>query len=431
MQLGDIMNKKQIAVYEKRGYENASFATGYSREKADMCIKRIYEIYRKKLLEDGYYGYGENRKVPDSIEEDEKINYIDLIKDVDFTDKRSPFFKDLNKEELNFMEKYVIYGKHLLQEGKINERCVYTKETDAYKDLCRNIVGQQEMKETLCKLGAVFSYSQKRRLYDLNTAEIHKVFAFIGPPGTAKTTAARYFARMMSEEGVLSGHRIAYVTGTQLKAKYVGQTAAKVHDIFMDNDIIIIDEAYSLVNYNETSRTDSFSQEALAQLCIEVEDHSHDKLIIFAGYGGDIDDKHNKMKKFLDENPGISSRITFTVNFSSYNEYEMLDIFELLARNANYRLEEGWREILVEFFKERINAPNFGNGREARRLLEHSMSIAAQKYIEWERSLPQFANEGEREKEEVDRLTMLTCDDLKLAVKEFLYAESVIRGRED
>ena len=47
------MNKKQIAVYEKRGYENASFATGYSREKADMCIKRIYEIYRKKLLEDG------------------------------------------------------------------------------------------------------------------------------------------------------------------------------------------------------------------------------------------------------------------------------------------------------------------------------------------------------------------------------------------
>lgn len=425
------MNKKQIAVYEKRGYENASFATGYSREKADMCIKRIYEIYRKKLLEDGYYGYGENRKVPDSIEEDEKINYIDLIKDVDFTDKRSPFFKDLNKEELNFMEKYVIYGKHLLQEGKINERCVYTKETDAYKDLCRNIVGQQEMKETLCKLGAVFSYSQKRRLYDLNTAEIHKVFAFIGPPGTAKTTAARYFARMMSEEGVLSGHRIAYVTGTQLKAKYVGQTAAKVHDIFMDNDIIIIDEAYSLVNYNETSRTDSFSQEALAQLCIEVEDHSHDKLIIFAGYGGDIDDKHNKMKKFLDENPGISSRITFTVNFSSYNEYEMLDIFELLARNANYRLEEGWRDILVEFFKERIKAPNFGNGREARRLLEHSMSIAAQKYIEWERSLPQFASEGEREKEEVDRLTMLTCDDLKLAVKEFLYAESVIRGRED
>ena len=186
------MNKKQIAVYEKRGYDNASFATGYSKEKADLCVRKIYETYRKKLKEDGYYGYGESFSAPESIEDDEKINYIDLIKDVDFTDRRSIFFKELDAEELNFMEKYVIYGKHLLQAGKIDERCVYTKETDAYKDLCENIVGQQEMKETLCKLGAVFSYTQKRKLYDLNTADIHKVFAFIGPPGTAKTTSARY-----------------------------------------------------------------------------------------------------------------------------------------------------------------------------------------------------------------------------------------------
>lgn len=425
------MNKKQIEIYEKRGYDNATFATGYTKEKADACKKKIYNVYRMQLIEDGYYGYGETQFIPSTLEEDKKINYIDLIKDVDLTDRRSIFLKALDVEELNFMQNYIIYGKHLLKSGKIDERCIYTKETEAYKDLCKNIIGQKEMKETLCKLGAVFSYSAKRKHYDLNTADIHKVFAFIGPPGTAKTTSARYFARMMSEEGVLSGHRIAYITGTQLKAKYVGQTAAKVHDIFMDNDIIIIDEAYSLVNYNETTRTDSFAQEALAQLCIEVEDHSHDKLIIFAGYGGDIDEKNNKMKRFLDENPGISSRITFTVNFTSYNEEEMLDIFELLAKNASYNLENGWREILLPFFKERINAPNFGNGREARRLLEHSMSIAAQNYIEWERNAPDFDSEGEREKEEIRRLTMLTCKDLKLAVKEFLYAEKVIRGREN
>ena len=137
------------------------------------------------------------------------------------------------------------------------------------------------------------------------------------------------------------------------------------------------------------------------------------------------------MKRFLDENPGISSRITFTVNFSSYNEQEMLDIFELLAKNASYRIEDGWREILRPFFAERINAPNFGNGREARRLLEHCMSIAAQRYIEWEMTNPEFASEGDREKEEKLRLTLLTCDDLRAAVKEFLYAEKVIRGREN
>ena len=71
------MNKKQIAIYEKRGYDNASFATGYSKERADACVKKIYETYRKKLIEDGYYGYGENFSAPE-IEADEKINYIAL-----------------------------------------------------------------------------------------------------------------------------------------------------------------------------------------------------------------------------------------------------------------------------------------------------------------------------------------------------------------
>ena len=47
------MNKKQIAVYEKRGYDNASFATGYSKEKADLCVRKIYETYRKNSKKTG------------------------------------------------------------------------------------------------------------------------------------------------------------------------------------------------------------------------------------------------------------------------------------------------------------------------------------------------------------------------------------------
>ena len=109
----------------------------------------------------------------------------------------------------------------------------------------------------------------------------------------------------------------------------------------------------------------------------------------------------------------------------------MLDIFELLAKNASYKIEDGWRDILLPFFKERIHAPNFGNGREARRLLEHAMSMAAQRYIDWEREEHEFAGEAEREREEIARLTLLTCDDLKYAVNAFLYAETVIRGREN
>lgn len=220
---------------------------------------------------------------------------------------------------------------------------------------------------------------------------------------------------------------MAYVTGSQLKAKYVGQTAEKVHELFVKNDIIIIDEAYSLVNYNDSDKTDNFSQEALAQLCTEVEEHSDDKLIIFAGYGGDIDEKNNKMKRFFNENPGIASRITFTVNFSSYNTNEMLDIFELLAKNSDFGLEEGWRDVLRPFFEKRVNNPNFGNGRDARRLLEQTMCAAAVDFIQWaDEDMDIFSPVGTAEKE---RLLTLSLKHIKDAVKEFEKSESAAEGR--
>ena len=79
------------------------------------------------------------------IRDRDKVNYVDLVKDIDFKDRRSLFFKELNEEEHDFLEKYVVYGKHLLEEGKLDARCVYTKDTDAYRDLCKNIVGQEEI----------------------------------------------------------------------------------------------------------------------------------------------------------------------------------------------------------------------------------------------------------------------------------------------
>ena len=103
---------------------------------------------------------------------------------------------------------------------------------------------------------------------------------------------------------------------------YVGHSAPKTKALFEKYDVIIIDEAYSIVEYD--GKTDSFGNEAIAQLIIEMEKHSTDKLIIFAGYGGkNVSEKDNRMQAFLDANPGIKSRITSTFYFDSYSADEM------------------------------------------------------------------------------------------------------------
>jgi len=419
------MNYKEIENIEKRAFENAVFATETKKEDAEKYIEKIYSIYFSQNK--GNAMIEEKTGIDfDALFMDKKHNYISLVNSVDIGNPLNIYSISMDGKEYTFLKEYLVYGRFLINNGKIKNMLINPENTDSYKNLCSVIIGQEEMKKTLLKLGAVFQYSKRREAYDLKKLPIHNVFAFVGPPGTAKTTAAVYFASMMKEMQVLDKSNMAYVTGSQLKAKYVGQTSERVHELFMKNDIIIIDEAYSLVNYNESDKTDNFSQEALAQLCTEVEEHSGDKLIIFSGYGGDIYEKNNKMKQFFNENPGIASRITFTVNFSSYNVDEMINIFKLLAKNAEFELEEGFEDILVPFFEGRINREDFGNGREARRILELSMSEAAMDFISWaDKDMDIYKANNMTEK---TRLSIILKKHIKSAVEIFEMSVKAAEG---
>lgn len=415
------MNEKRLQEIEKKAYDHGLFTSKLNKTDAEIAIQKIYAVFKNQ----GFDAAIINDRFAQRFNGD-RLRFLELMEDAGELEQGNKYQRRLSPYEYDFLRGYVEYGKYAIthdkeerkiHKGKISE-IIDPEKTRAYQHLCHMIVGQEEVKHTLYKLAAVYQFARKREEYNLMSPPIHKVLAFVGPPGTAKTTAALLFGEMMAEEGILGGNRIAYVTGTQLKAKYVGQTSDRVHQMFEDNDIIIIDEAYSLVNYNETDRTDNFSQEALAQLCMEVEDHSDDKLIIFAGYGGKISEKNNKMKKFLDENPGIASRITFMVQFAPYTAEEMLKIFESLANMATFRLEKGWEEIMQPFFEERVQDENFGNGREARRFLENAMAIAAERFARWAITA-EFSNPYEREREERQRLSILTCEDMKKAFEEF------------
>jgi Cdc6-like AAA superfamily ATPase len=105
--------------------------------------------------------------------------------------------------------------------------------------------------------------------------------------------------------------------------------------------------------------------------------------VIFAGYGGrKVSEKNNKMKVFLDANPGIKSRITSTFYFDSYSPEEMVEIFMRIAKTQNYKVDASVGPMIAEHFKTRVDDDNFGNGREARSLLETSVLFAASRVLQ-------------------------------------------------
>lgn len=232
----------------------------------------------------------------------------------------------------------------------------------AYDEL-KELIGLGEAKSVIEK---ALNYYKIQRIYKdkgvkQDRAAMHMVFT--GNPGTAKTTVARLFARIMKENGLLSKGHLVEVGRSDLVGKYVGWTASIVKDKFKTamGGVLFIDEAYSLVD----DRGGSFGDEAINTIVQEMENRREDLVVIFAGYP-------EEMERFLDKNPGLRSRIAFHVPFADYNADELCEIAGLIGKDKGVILTNEALGKLNTIFEDARQHTGFGNGRYVRNLIELS-----------------------------------------------------------
>lgn len=184
---------------------------------------------------------------------------------------------------------------------------------------------------------------------------------FTGNPGTAKTTVARLFARILKDNQVVSKGQIIEVGRGDLVGKYVGWTAPTIKKKFKEasGGVLFIDEAYSLVD----DRNGSYGDEAINTIVQEMENHRDDVIVIFAGYP-------DKMEGFLDKNPGLRSRIAHYVNFEDYDTDELCQIAEFIAAKKGLCFDDQAKNKIKGIMEQARTQEDFGNGRYARNLVE-------------------------------------------------------------
>ena len=237
----------------------------------------------------------------------------------------------------------------------------------------RRMVGLDGAKQTIQK---ALNHYKMQKLYrergiQENNPAMHMLFT--GNPGTAKTTVARLFARIMKENNLLSKGHLVEVGRGDLVAKYVGWTAPTVQAKFKEaiGGVLFIDEAYSLV---EDERS-SFGIEAINTIVQEMENHRGEMVVIFAGYP-------DKMEGFLQKNPGLRSRIAFHVPFADYNTAELCDIAKLICEEGGMHLEDGAFTKLETIFNSACQNHDFGNGRYVRNLFEQAKMNQATRLLQ-------------------------------------------------
>jgi SpoVK/Ycf46/Vps4 family AAA+-type ATPase len=373
-------------------------------------------VWRQMVREAGYKlerGFQVQNLLQEVEKMDQEFSYslLDQILKYAVRDKENGI---LRNKDFDFMERFA---------GK---RAANTEQSrPAIQCLKEDLIGLEQVKEQVEETVQVMQFNQIRQKLGIETKGYHNVHLMLGAPGTAKTTVAQIMGRIMAEENLLPGSRFICVNGAELKGMYVGHSAPRTKALFEENDIIVIDEAYSLAG--DGSEPDSFSREAIAQLVIELEEHAADKLVIFAGYGGtDVKEKNNKMKAFIDSNPGIKSRINSTFYFASYSPEEMAEIFKKHAGMNGYELPDGWKKVVENYFAERVQDDNFGNGREARSLFE-KVSVQMAKRV-----MRIYGASGEKEARAIEKDDVRRCrlEDIRLAVERSREENTQIAGKE-
>jgi Cdc6-like AAA superfamily ATPase len=279
---------------------------------------------------------------------------------------------DIARTELTTLTDYILMLRQAVPSKQVAEQAgsaqAPTETLETLLAKLHRLVGLKEVKERVETLVNTIRVRQLRQQHGLPVPPVSLHMVFTGNPGTGKTTVARLMAGIFRALGVVEKGQLVEVDRTGLVAGYVGQTALKVHERVEAalGGVLFIDEAYALV----AGRGDNdFGYEALDVLVKAMEDQRDDFIVIVAGYP-------DKMREFIDSNPGLTSRFANFVEFEDYDADELLLILERMVEDHGYTLSDATRARARQLFTEMVEGKSatFANARDVRNIFERALA---------------------------------------------------------
>ena len=228
------------------------------------------------------------------------------------------------------------------------------------------IIGLETVKRELRQRIDYFTVVQRRKARGLKTSDHSMHVAFLGNPGTGKTTVARLFANVLKEMNFLQSDKIIEVDRSGLVGEYMGHSEKKTNDVIDSalGGVLFIDEAYALADGYESQK--GFGGEVIDVLVKRMEDDRERLMVVMAGYA-------EPMNRFLNINEGLKSGVPLKLIFPDYSADELFKVMERMAINEGFLLDD---ECISQFkdIGEKIAAsPQSNNARDIRNIFEQTV----------------------------------------------------------
>ncbi|PQE16470.1 nfx1-type zinc finger-containing 1 protein [Rutstroemia sp. NJR-2017a BBW] len=209
-------------------------------------------------------------------------------------------------------------------------------------DSIMEMIGLEEVKSQVLRIKSKVDTS-KRQGTDLRKERFGLIL--LGNPGTA-----RHYAKVLTSLEVLPGDEFVETTGSHLA--HGGVNEVKKHLDTLDKGmggVYFIDEAYQLTEgHNYGGKT------VLDYLLTEIENLVGKVVFVFAGY-------RKQMEKFFEHNPGLQSRLPYTLQFEDYTDAELLHILRYQIQKWG---DSGlYMKIAVRRLERQRGKDGFGNAR--------------------------------------------------------------------
>nr|YP_009391616.1 Rubisco expression protein [Laurenciella marilzae]ARW59760.1 Rubisco expression protein [Laurenciella marilzae] len=239
-----------------------------------------------------------------------------------------------------------------------------TKIQQIIDELEKELIGLQPVKTRIKEIAALLLIDRLRNKLELISGSPGLHMSFTGSPGTGKTTVAMKMSDILYRLGYIKKGHLLTVTRDDLVGQYIGHTAPKTKEVLKQamGGVLFIDEAYYL--YKPDNERD-YGAEAIEILLQVMENQREDLVVIFAGY-------KEKMDKFYESNPGLSSRVTNHVDFPDYTAEELLKIAKLMLEEQQYKFAPDADTVLLEYAERRMKQPHFANARSIRNAIDRA-----------------------------------------------------------